>query len=103
MSYLVEIHPPCKIGTLCQAGWIGYLRDGVLLRKRFPVYPAAPHVDLGCNAEIYCNDRYLELETLGPLTVLRPGGQACHTEIWEISAYSGVATPNTWQALAAAS
>lgn len=32
---------------------------------------------------------------------LAPGQEARHAEAWELSAYSGEVTPNTWQALAA--
>lgn len=95
--------PPCKIGSFCRSGWIGYLRQGVLLRIRFRVYPESPHPDLGCNAEIYCNDRFVELETLGPLSSLRPGQQVVHTEEWEIICYQGEVTPKIWQELQVAS
>jgi hypothetical protein len=43
-----------------------------------------PHVDHGCNAESYCNDEFIELETLGPLVKLEPGQFVTHTETWEL-------------------
>ena len=75
---------PCKIGSFNRRGWLAYFLDGVLFVKRFPVLDGRPHPDLGCNAEIYVNDQFLELESLGALTRLQPGDSVSHTETWEI-------------------
>jgi hypothetical protein len=76
--------PPCKIGYLNRLGWAAYLHRGVLLVKRFSPRPEEPHADFGCNVETYCNDQFLELETLGPLARLAPGEAVSHTETWEL-------------------
>lgn len=76
--------PPCKIGYFNTHGWIGYLNRGVLFVKRFDVYFDQPHADRGCNVEVYCNNRLIEMETLGRLAQLKPGEEICHTEQWEI-------------------
>jgi hypothetical protein len=56
-----------------------------LFIKRFEsTGDAADYPDGGCNAESYCNDQFFELETLGPLTELSPGGTVIHEEIWEL-------------------
>ena len=34
--------------------------------------------------ESCCNDKFIELETLGPLTKLEPGASIYHMETWEI-------------------
>jgi hypothetical protein len=86
---------PCKVGTLSHRGWVGYLREGTFLVKRFAPQPNGPYPDLGCNAEVYCNDMFLELETLGPLVRLEPGAGSTHIETWAI--YAGLdatATPS---------
>jgi hypothetical protein len=75
--------PPCKIGTLNRAGWVAYLREDVLFVKRFQPKPDHLHVDRGCNVEVYCNDRYIELETLAPRQRLAPNEIAEHIETWE--------------------
>lgn len=75
---------PFKIGYFNSRGWIAYARQGVLFRKRFPVYGGRAHPDMECNAELYCNDRFVELETLGPLVRLEPGQTASHVEQWEL-------------------
>jgi hypothetical protein len=88
---LVHAHPnpePCKIGGLNVCGWIGYLTGGVLLVKRFEPQPDMPHPDLGCNVEVYCNDLYVELETLAPMRLLQPGQEAVYPETWEF--YTGL-------------
>lgn len=76
--------PPVKIGYFNPAGWQAYYLDGVLFVKRSTPLPAATFPDGGCNTESYCNHQFIELESLGPLSVLQPGQTATHTENWEI-------------------
>jgi hypothetical protein len=72
-----------KIGLLAR-GWLGYLRSGVFFLKRFDPQLELPHPDLNTNAQLYCNHRFIELETLAPLAVLEPGQSSVHVETWEI-------------------
>lgn len=74
-----------KLGYFNEAGWIGYLRDDVLLVRRFEPAIGPRHPDLGCNVETYCRDRFLELELLGPLAELAPGASVVQTERWEVT------------------
>ncbi len=83
--------PPLKIGYLNRIGWVGYLRNGILLVKRIDPKPELHYVDFGCNIESYCNNAFIEIESLGPLTLLEPGQSSVHTETWEI--YSGIDVP----------
>ena len=76
--------PPIKIGYLNPHGWMGYWIDGAFFVKRFNVETNASYPDHGCNAESYCNDQFIELETLGPLTKLEPGASVLHAETWEL-------------------
>jgi hypothetical protein len=85
--------PPCKIGLLNPQGWLAYLVGEVLFVKRFTHLPDLPHPDSGCDTEVYCNDRFIELETLGALLVMQPGQTATHTETWQL--YTGVKFPPT--------
>lgn len=80
-----------KVGYLNEAGWIGYLRGGVLVTRRFTPAVGAPHPDLGCNVETYCRDRFLELELLGPLARLEPGASVVHMERWQVSRVAAAA------------
>lgn len=87
------IMPPCKVGYQNRHGWIAYLRNGVLFQKRFDPRVALPHPDYGCNAEFYCCDAFIEMETVAPLARLEPGEAVTHTETWEL--YRGVDVPQT--------
>jgi hypothetical protein len=75
---------PVKVGCLSAIGVAGYLIDGLLVVLRFDPVRDAVHADLGCNLEIYCDDRTIELESLGPLVRLAPGDSVTHDERWEI-------------------
>jgi len=76
--------PPFKIGYFSTNGWMAYWLDDVLFRKTFNVYPGLPHPDNNGNAEMYCNDKFVELESLGPLIRLSPGASVHHMETWDI-------------------
>jgi hypothetical protein len=76
--------PPFKIGYFNSHGWLAYWIDGVLFRKTFDVLAGLPHPDNNCNAEMYCNNQFVELESLAPLKRLNPGDSATHTEVWDI-------------------
>jgi hypothetical protein len=76
--------PPFKIGYFNLHGWMAYWLDGVLFRKTFEVQAGLPHPDNNCNAEMYCNHLFVELESLAPLTNLSPGASVCLVETWDI-------------------
>jgi hypothetical protein len=93
---LIEAQPEpsaFKVGYLNHHGWIGYLREGVLFVKRFEPRTDQPHADMSCNVEVYCNGRFIELETLAPLIRLEPGRSVTHVETWEL--YAGLCKPQT--------
>lgn len=73
-----------KIGYLNRAGWAAYLRGNVLFCKHFDPQLERVHADLNSNAEVYCDDRILELETQAPLSRLESGAEAEHEERWEL-------------------
>lgn len=85
--------PPCKVGLLNKRGWAGYLNHGVLLLKRFSLRFDGALPDYGVNTEVYVDHRFIELETLGPMTMLQPGQWVGHTETWEL--ISGIDVPQT--------
>jgi len=78
------ILPPFKIGYFNPHGWMAYWLDGVLFRKTFDVHREASHPDNNSNTEIYCNDQFVELETLAPLKTLNLGDSVNHIETWDI-------------------
>ena len=76
--------PPFKIGYFSSLGWMAYWLGGVLFRKSFDVHSGLSHPDNNCNAEMYCNDQFVELESLAPFTALNVGASATHMETWDI-------------------
>lgn len=71
-----------KIAVLNKQGWIAYYLEGELLIKKFDCKEGATYPDFGCNNETYIAEKYLEIETLSPLTILAPGKIVEHTEHW---------------------
>lgn len=76
--------PPIKVGNYNSHGWAAYWIDGTLIVKSFAIFPSAGYPDMGCNVETYCSDRFIELETLAPLTKLAPGNSVVHRETWDL-------------------
>lgn len=80
--------PPFKVGTMSRVGQIeyriGHHTGGLTFVKRWTPQPDRPHVDFGCNAEVYVSERHVELETLGPLVRLSSGEGVEHVEEWEV-------------------
>jgi len=77
--------PPFKLGYFNTDGWIAYWLDGVLFKKTFGAKVNVAYPDNNNNAEIYCNEDFVELESLAPLTKLAPGASIEHVETWEVS------------------
>ena len=83
---------PLKIGARIPSGWAGYARRGHLLIKRFHDDGLGDYPDLGSNVEIFTNADMLEVETLGPMQTLPPGGEVEHVEDWYL--FRDVPTPH---------
>src|SRR5258708_474588 len=75
---------PTKLGHFNPKTWGAYLLGDTLFLKRSQADPALPYPDLGCSYETFTNAETLELETLGPLTTLEPGGWCDHQEHWSL-------------------
>jgi hypothetical protein len=76
--------PPVKIGYYNPSGWMAYWLDGILFRKSYDVHLGEKYPDGGCNAEVFCSDKFVELESLGPQTNLEPGSGTTLIETWEL-------------------
>jgi hypothetical protein len=76
--------PPFKFGYFNPHGWMGYWLADIFFRKTFSAQKDLTYPDNNCNAEMYCNDQFVELESLGSLTTLLPGTSVNHTERWDI-------------------
>ena len=77
---------PCKIGIPGRAGWIAYRLGGAVLVKRAAFIEGATYADLGASVQCYSGGDFLEIETLGPLVSLAPGGSISHRETWSLHA-----------------
>jgi len=76
--------PPFKFGYFNSDGWMGYWIDNTLFIKRMDVVSDVPYPDNGCNTECYFNQKFIELESLGPLHLIQPSKSLVHIELWEI-------------------
>lgn len=75
---------PFKLGYHNPHEWIAYWYKGVLFVKKAGLVVGGQYPDGDCNSECYCNDQFVELESLSPLTRLEPGAKVEHTEVWEL-------------------
>jgi hypothetical protein len=80
----VGMPDPFKIGLYNAHGWIGYAFGDFFLRKSFTPQGIASGPDFGCNTELWVRERFLEIETLGPLDWVAPGQTITHEETWDI-------------------
>jgi hypothetical protein len=72
-----------KVGLPNRLGWIAYaLGDELFIKWAALHRDSELYVDRGVSAECYRDERFIELETLGPLVTLQPGKRAVHREIW---------------------
>jgi hypothetical protein len=79
-----DFQSPFKIGFPNPRGWMAYWLDGILFVKKATFERQAKYTDFGCSSECYCNNHFLELETLAPLTNIAPGTSVSHAETWEL-------------------
>ncbi|MCR4411126.1 MAG: DUF4380 domain-containing protein [Thermoguttaceae bacterium] len=95
-----EAKKPLKIGMSNEQEWGAYLRAGHLFVKRVKYQKGAIYPDHGCNFETFTNPAMLELESLGPMVKLPPGGSVTHREDWYL--FDGVTAEDTDAAIDAA-
>lgn len=75
---------PFKVGLDNKEGWAAYFNHDCAFIKQFIVEEDAKYPDGGMTFETYTNQRFTEVETLSPLTTLRPGETVEHFEMWEL-------------------
>ena len=83
---LVSAHmeSPFKVGFSNPRGWLAYWLDGTLFVKHAEYETLAEYHDFGSSSECYCNDQFLELETLAPITSIPPNETVSHVETWDL-------------------
>lgn len=75
---------PFKFGVYSTRGWAAAQIGEWLLVKRFTPLPADARLDQGANLEVYTNQFFVELETLGELRTLMTGESVQHDETWDV-------------------
>ena len=75
---------PEKIGLFNPATRGAYLLNGELFVKKFAASPDEEYPDMGSSYETFTNERFLEIETLGPMRTLQPGESLDHVEEWTL-------------------
>lgn len=73
-----------KLGFPNPSGWLGYYQAKTLFIKKALYDPEAVYVDQGSSSECYCDARFLELETLGPISTIDPTESVTHREVWHV-------------------
>ena len=73
---------PTKIGSFVSQGIAAYANHGNTFVKRFAAVEGASYPDFGCNFETFAREDMLEVESLGPLMSLAPGGSTTLDETW---------------------
>ena len=77
--------PPLKLGVAPSDGRVAYELDGYRFEKRIDVDSDAPYADRGAAVQVYVCDDFCELETLGPLHEVEPGGSVALRERWSVA------------------
>lgn len=81
---LPKIERPLKVGVNNWREWVAYFINGNLFIKYSRKDNADCALDLGAEAQCYCNHKFLELETLGIYKAIEPGEELRHREIWRM-------------------
>ncbi len=73
-----------KVGFPNPHNWLGYWLDQTLFVKQATYQAEADYFDFGSSTEFYARPEFVELETLGPRTMLAPGESVTHRETWRL-------------------
>lgn len=77
--------PAFKIGSGPDPGRIGYLFARHLFIKEVLPAGTGRYIDRGAVAQVYVENSFCELESVGPSATLDPGSSVSHREIWEVT------------------
>ncbi len=85
----MDMDPPLKIGLYTRMGEAAVEGRGQRFVKQFGCAPGRAYPDNNCNFELYLCRHMMEVESLGPVTVLEPGESADHCERWHVCPLAG--------------
>ncbi|MBO4694181.1 MAG: hypothetical protein J5659_07330 [Clostridia bacterium] len=76
---------PLKLGFDLKKGISYYFVNGEVFKKQFDTFhDKKSYFDNGCSFETYNCDKFIEIETLGPIETVAPNGEIYHTENWSL-------------------
>ena len=81
---------PLKFGFSNTFGWAAYALGEQLFVKHLDYFEDREYPDMGCSVEIFTNSDMMEVESLAPLTALKPGESTSHRERWSLHKISPV-------------
>jgi hypothetical protein len=84
--------PRFKIGSGPSPGRLGYLIDRQLFTKQITSAGAGSYADRGAVGQVFVEDSFCELESVGPIVALELGSSVTHREIWEVTDCADLAT-----------
>ena len=79
-----DMDSPFKVGFANPRGWLAYWWHEMFFVKQTDYQDQANYYDFGSSSECYCNDQFLELETLAPISTIPPGETVSHVETWNL-------------------
>ncbi|MEO8028634.1 MAG: hypothetical protein ABI823_19285, partial [Bryobacteraceae bacterium] len=79
-----KISKPQKVALFNKNTFGAYLLGSDLFIKRTTADPSKTYPDFGCSFETFTNERFLEIETVGPLSDVQPGAGVQHVERWSL-------------------
>lgn len=83
--HATESEAKTKIGIPNTRGWLAYILGDELFVKWSALHDGgARYPDFGASVQCYRDERFIELETLGPLVVLDPATSVVHREVWQL-------------------
>ncbi len=89
-----------KVGISNRRGWVAYASGDELFVKWAALHRDGDvYVDFGASVQCYRDERFLEVETLGPLMTLQPGKRSAHREVWTLRDVSGDALDDVLESL----
>jgi hypothetical protein len=83
--------PQPKFGVDTHAGWLAYItKDDLLIVKKFKTFPERAYGEVAAYTVSiwYYKEQMCELEPIGPLEKIKPGGKVSFTEEWFLFPYN---------------
>lgn len=95
-KYFVLRHNPdiiqsFKIGMPVFEGWAAYINNNHMFVKYFDYKIGEEYPDFSSSFELYCCEKFTEMETLSPMRKLKNGESLEHYEVWEL--HNNVSNP----------